>query len=49
MATIRSSCRIPTEALDFPLGLPDDDHRYSLWKLRRKLLDTHIPEEDEHH
>ena len=29
------------EALDSPLGLPDDEHKHSLWELRRKLLHIH--------
>src|SRR6185312_1247054 len=26
------------EAMDSPLGLPDNEHKHSLWKLRHKLL-----------
>ncbi len=33
------------EANDSPLGLPDDEHRHSLWELRRKLLRVHGSEE----
>jgi receptor-binding and translocation channel-forming TcA subunit of Tc toxin/ABC toxin-like protein len=34
------------EALDTPLALPEDDHDYALWRLRRELLDAHVPEEE---
>lgn len=34
------------EALDSPLSLPDDEDEYSLWALRRKLLNVHISEEE---
>ena len=34
------------EALDSPLGLPDDDREHALWRLRRDLLDVHVPEEE---
>jgi hypothetical protein len=32
------------EALDLPLGLPEDDPHHSLWRLRCKLLEMHVPE-----
>jgi hypothetical protein len=31
------------EALDEPLELPDDETAFSLWQLRRKLLDVTVP------
>jgi hypothetical protein len=31
------------EALDEPLELPDDETEFSLWQLRRKLLDVTVP------
>ncbi|MBZ5494665.1 MAG: hypothetical protein LAO76_27375 [Acidobacteriia bacterium] len=34
------------EALDSPLGLPDDEHEHSLLALRRKLLSIRVPEEE---
>lgn len=34
------------EAQDSPLDLPDDDDKYSLWELRRKLLDVRISENE---
>lgn len=34
------------EALDLPLGLPDEDQKYSLWHLRHKLLEVHVEEEN---
>jgi hypothetical protein len=37
------------EADESPLGLPDDEHEHSLWKLRRKLLHVHRTEEQESH
>jgi hypothetical protein len=39
---------LPTveESLDSPLDLPDDAGRFSLWSLRRKLLDVEASEED---
>ena len=37
------------EALDLPLGLPDDDRTHSLWRLRRELLRVEIEEEEEEH
>jgi hypothetical protein len=36
-----------SEAADSPLGLPDDEERYTLWKLRHKLVEVKI-DEDEH-
>ena len=35
------------DALDFPLGLPDDEHEHSLWRLRRELLEAHDEAGDE--
>ena len=35
----------PNEALDDPLGLPDDDSEHSLWELRRALLDVTVGED----
>jgi hypothetical protein len=32
------------EALDLPLGLPDDDERDGLWRLREKLLEVRLEE-----
>jgi hypothetical protein len=29
-----------SEAIEHPLGLPDDEGRFSLWRLRRKLLEA---------
>jgi Tc toxin complex TcA C-terminal TcB-binding domain len=37
------------EALDSPLGLPDDEHEHSLWRLRRKLLEAELCEDDLRH
>jgi hypothetical protein len=34
------------ESDDSPLGLPEDAHQHSLWKLRHKLLHIHGDEED---
>ena len=34
------------EALDKPLGLPDDDHEHDLWALRKKLLCAEVTEEE---
>jgi Tc toxin complex TcA C-terminal TcB-binding domain len=34
------------EALDRPLGLPDDEEDFSLWRLRRKLLEVHVDEKE---
>ncbi len=34
------------EALDAPLGLPDDQEKFSLWILRHKLMDTRIDGEE---
>jgi hypothetical protein len=39
----------PDEALDSPLSLPDDEHEYSLWKLRYKLLEVSLPDEEVDH
>ena len=36
------------EAEDSPLGLPDDEHKHSLWRLRHKLLQVHVTEEETH-
>ncbi|MGA8742244.1 MAG: neuraminidase-like domain-containing protein [Terracidiphilus sp.] len=35
-----------SEAADSPLGLPDDEDRFSLRALRRKLLDINLEEDD---
>jgi Tc toxin complex TcA C-terminal TcB-binding domain len=35
------------DALDKPLGLPGDEHRHSLWTLRKKLLCVEISREEE--
>ncbi|HEY7496087.1 MAG TPA: neuraminidase-like domain-containing protein, partial [Candidatus Tectomicrobia bacterium] len=32
----------PNEAMDSPLDLPDDEEAYSLWALRRKLLEVEV-------
>jgi len=37
------------DALEFPLNLPEDEHHHSLWKLRHKLLEAHVSDEDVHH
>ena len=37
------------DALAFPLNLPEDEHHHSLWKLRHKLLEAHVSDEDVHH
>ena len=34
------------EGLDTPLGLPDGEHEFSLWRLRHKLLETNVADED---
>lgn len=34
------------EALDLPLDLPDDERDFSLWDLRRKLLEANVAEEE---
>ena len=34
------------EALDAPLGLPDDDPEHGLWRLRRELLDAEAGSDD---
>ena len=34
------------DALDFPLGLPDDLQEFSLWRLRREVLEAHVSEGD---
>jgi hypothetical protein len=36
------------DALESPLSLPEDEHRHSLGKLRHKLLEVCISEEQEH-
>jgi hypothetical protein len=36
------------EALDLPLDLPDEQPEFSLWHLRRNLLEARIAEEDVH-
>src|SRR5207253_1036202 len=35
-------------ALDSPLNIPEDDHPFGLWALRRKLLSVEVSEQDEH-
>jgi Tc toxin complex TcA C-terminal TcB-binding domain len=35
------------EALDLPLGLPDDERQHSLWHLRKAMLTVEVPEDDE--
>ncbi|HXO22662.1 MAG TPA: insecticidal toxin complex protein, partial [Thermoanaerobaculia bacterium] len=37
----------PTEALDRPLELPDEEEEHGLWALRRKLLHVHVKEEED--
>ncbi|MGB7150688.1 MAG: hypothetical protein WBD45_16130, partial [Terriglobales bacterium] len=37
------------DAVEFPLNLPDDEHQHSLWKLRHKLLEARVSDEDLHH
>lgn len=37
------------DALEYPLNLPDDEHHHSLWKLRHKLLEVEVCEEDVSH
>lgn len=34
------------EAVESPLGLPDDERTFSLWDLRTKLLSVHVADED---
>ncbi len=34
------------EALDSPLGVPDDVYEFSLWKLRHKLLEVRVVDDD---
>ena len=34
------------DAIESPLSLPDDEHEYSLWKLRHKLLEVQLSEEE---
>ena len=34
------------EALDSPMGLPDDETKFSLWHLRRKLLEVQVADEN---
>jgi len=36
------------DALEFPLNLPEDEHHHSLWKLRHKLLEVQVSDEDVH-
>jgi hypothetical protein len=36
------------EALDLPLGLPDDEPKFSLWHLRRKLMEVQVTDGDLH-
>ena len=36
----------PDEALNYPLGLPENDERFSLWKLREALLRVEVREEE---
>src|SRR5207247_7556001 len=38
----------PNEALDSPLNIPEDDHPFGLWALRRKLFSVEVSEQDEH-
>ena len=37
------------EALDSPLELPDDEPEFSLWKLRHKLLEVHVDDDEASH
>jgi Tc toxin complex TcA C-terminal TcB-binding domain/Protein of unknown function (DUF2934) len=34
------------DALEFPLNLPEDEQRHSLWKLRHSLIEVDISDED---
>jgi Tc toxin complex TcA C-terminal TcB-binding domain len=34
------------DALDFPLGLPDELRELSLWRLRQEVLEAHVSEEE---
>jgi hypothetical protein len=36
-------------ALEYPLNLPDDERHHSLWKLRHRLLEVHISDEEVDH
>ncbi len=36
------------DAIEFPLNLPDDEQHHSLWKLRHKLLEVDISDDDVH-
>ena len=35
------------DALDAPLGLPDDDPEHALWRLRREMLEDHAAESED--
>src|SRR5262249_5249438 len=37
------------EALESPLNLPEDDPEFSLWKLREKLRDVHVEDDEASH
>jgi hypothetical protein len=37
------------DAIEFPLNLPEDEHDHSLSKLRHKLLEARVSDEDVHH
>ena len=37
------------DALQYPLDLPEEGHEYSLWKLRERLLEVEVQEEELHH
>lgn len=37
------------EALDLPLGLPEDEKKFSLWHLRHKLIEAQVEEEELEH
>jgi hypothetical protein len=37
------------DALEFPLNLPEDEQHHSLWKLRHRLLEARVSDEDVHH
>ena len=46
-ATTRSRCRSANDALDFPLGLPDEEREHALWRLRQDMLAVEVSEEED--
>ena len=37
----------PNDALDFPLGLPDEEREHSLWRLRQDMLAVEVSDEED--